>query len=147
MSFDEALRLHAIGWQWFQTHAQQRMQIVSFWFVAMSFLSTGAVVAYANEQFGAAAMVAGAVVITSALFLLFDLRTRELISYGERLMAAAEASLAPLTSIPQVQIVGTMHTSNRKQVSYRTLFTALYGTAIVLGAIAVAFSLKRMYFS
>ena len=144
MTLDEALKLHAIGWQWFNLHAQQRMQIVSFWFVAMSFLSTGGVIAYAGQQFGAALLVASSIVLASAIFLILDLRTRELISYGEHLMEAAETSLHSLVPVGELLIVGRMHSSNRKQISYRTAFTLLYGGAGLLGLLAVVFTFRAM---
>ena len=136
MEVDESLKFHEIGWHWFQLHAQQRMQIVSFWFVAMSFLTTADVLAYVNKRYGAALIVSSGIVIASVLFLLLDRRTRELISYGERLMAAAELKLSA-TGPPELSIVSQMHTANRREISYRVLFTSLYGGAVLLGLVAV----------
>ncbi|WIY07089.1 hypothetical protein QRX60_25740 [Amycolatopsis mongoliensis] len=124
--------LHRIGWQWFQAHAQQRMQIVGFWFVAMSFLTTGAVLAYVNAKLVPSLLVQICIALASLLFLFLDLRTRELIGYGERLMAAVEARLAGEHGVPEIKIVAEMHTKKRKTVSYRLLFSALYGgTALI----------------
>ena len=126
------LELHRIGWQWFQAHAQQRMQIVGFWFVAMSFLTTGAVLAYVNTKLIPSLLVQMCIALTSLLFLFLDLRTRELIGYGEHLMSAAEARLADEYRMPEVKIVAEMHTNKRKTVSYRVLFSALYGGAVLI---------------
>jgi len=144
MNQDDALKLHTVGWQWFSLHAQQRMQIVSFWFVAMSFLSTGAVIAYAGGKFGAALLVATSIVLASVVFLLLDLRTRELISYGERLMARAEQHLYSELQVQELVIVSNMHSSGRAQVSYRTTFTALYLGAAALGLLSALFSIRAM---
>jgi len=141
---EELTRLYDMGWQWFKLHAQQRMQIVSFWFVAMSFLCTAAAVVYSAKQYGATLLISSAIVLSSILFLLFDFRTRELISYGEQLMAAAEKQLSQLVKVSELVIVSDMHSFKRRTVSYRTLFTLLYGSASALGLFSIVLSLKSM---
>jgi hypothetical protein len=140
LQHDEALQVHEIGWKWFSLHAQQRMQIMSYWFVAMSFLTTGAVLAYNNNLHLATAIVCLAIALASVLFLLYDLRTRELIAYGERLMELAEQELS--TEGIDVRLVGGMHASHRRTVSYRTLFSALYGGAALLAILSSIASLR-----
>lgn len=120
------------AWGWFQLHAQQRMQLVSFWFVAMSFLATGAIVAYTSGYPGACALACWAIAAASILFFLLDLRTQELIGYGERVMAGLEAKVAKGQGLQDFRLASAMHDVNRIHVSYRTLFAILYlGTSVL----------------
>lgn len=136
MNREEAHRIHDMGWRWFQLLAQQRMQLVSFWLVAMSFLSTGAIVAYSEEQYAATILVLGAVIGATFVFWFFDLRTQELLSRGEDLMAQAESDLQESYGDSNLRLVQGMHGGGR--VTYRRLFAALYWGAMALAAFGIA---------
>jgi apolipoprotein N-acyltransferase len=138
------LEIHQIGWQWFQTHAQQRMQILGFWFVSMSFLTTAAVLAYVNGRLEASLLVQICVLVSSVLFLLFDLRTRELIGYGESLMATVESKIAAAIDIDEIAFVAQMHSSKRRTISYRLLLTLLYGTAMAASSTTSVLTIAAM---
>ena len=124
-----------MGWRWFQLLAQQRMQLVSFWLVAMSFLSTGAIVAYNAQQYAATILVLSAVIGATCVFWLFDRRTQEMLSRGEDLMGQAESDLQESYGDPNLCLVQGMHAGGR--ATYRRLFTALYGGAIALASLAM----------
>lgn len=145
--FDDAkpdpLKVHELGWQWFTMHAEQRMQIVGFWFVAMSFLTTAAVLAYVNARLGASLLVQLCIAASSLVFLLLDLRTRELISYGERLMAAVERSTAAAFGIPELVLVDGPRRAPRL-LSYRVLLSVLYGGAAAISLVTAAITVLNM---
>ncbi len=142
MNQDEAHRLHAMGWEWFKLLAQQRMQLVSFWFVAMSFLTTGAIVAYASENYAAATLVFIAVIGSSIIFFLFDRRTQELLKRGETLMVQLEPILSRPDDKVAVHLADGMHES--REVPYRALFRTLYLGTAVLAGIGLGASVSRL---
>lgn len=144
MSIDELFKLHAAGLEWFKTHANQRMQLVNYWFVAMSFLTTAVVLAFAARSFGAALVVSGCIAFASLVFLFLDMRTRELISYGESLMEATELELFKASKLVETKMVVNMHSSKRRRTSYRVLFTLLYSGAGLLGLFGAIFALLRL---
>ena len=133
---DDRMSIYEAGWRWFEVHAQQRMQLISFWFVAMSFLSTGAAVAYSEGEFGATLLISLAVVGASILFQLLDQRTQELIKYGEEVMRQIEESWEEDSSHAALRLVSGLHDSNRSRISYRVLFSSLYFGAAALGTVA-----------
>lgn len=139
----DPLKVHEIGWQWFVMHAEQRMQIVGFWFVAMSFLTTGAVLAYVNGRLGASLLVQLCIASSSVVFLLLDLRTRELIGYGERLMAAVEGAASEELSIPEFELVDAPR-SARRVLSYRVLLSVLYGGAAAISLLTSTITVINM---
>lgn len=133
------------GWalSWFQGHANQRMQLVNFWFVAMSFLITGAIIADAAGGKWLPVVIGAGAAGSSVVFYRLDKRTQELIRYGEEVMAMLEQRAAAEGSIAFSLAFG-MHDVNRRAGSYRVLFAALYlggaifGVAIGIYALAVS---------
>lgn len=132
----EAEMAYSMGWDWFQLHAQQRMQLLSFWFVAMSFLFSGAVMAFVGDSPSIGVVICIAIVASSVVSYFLDLRTQELIGYGERLMSSAEEAFQEASGWPNIELATQMHDTRRTTISYRILFMNLYLGASGFGIVA-----------
>lgn len=121
--------LHAVGWNWFSLLARQRIQLVSFWFVAMSFLTTSGMSAYTTDHAVAAMGICGAMAGSSVVFFLLDRRTRGQLALARRLLEDAESRIAGHFHLPSVEIAVNLHRLQSGDVPYRYLFGWLYGGA------------------
>ena len=131
------LALHGIGWQWFSLLARQRIQLVSFWFVAMSFLTTSGMSAYTTDHAVAAMGVCGAMAGSSVVFFLLDRRTRGQLALARRLLEDAEHRIASHYDLASAEIAVNLHRLQSGDVPYRYLFGWLYGGAALLSVAAV----------
>jgi hypothetical protein len=96
------LREHA--WTWFSMHAQQRMQTLNYFLIAMAFLATayGASVAKTPPVASAVAFTG---FLVSAAFNRLDFRNRELVKHGEAALRKVEERYEQLTQWPEVRLV------------------------------------------
>ena len=129
--------LHGIGWQWFSILARQRIQLVSFWFVAMSFLTTSGMSANTTDHAVAAMGICGAMAGSSVVFFLFDRRTRGQLALARRLLEDTEHRIAGHYHLASAQIAANLHRRERGDVPYRYLFGWLYGGAALLSTAAL----------
>ena len=127
--------LHRVGWDWFSLLARQRIQLVSFWFVAMSFLTTAGMTAYTSDRAVAAMGVSVAMTGASAIFFLLDRRTRGQLALARRLLEDVERRIASHYHLASAEIAVNLHRRQRGDVPYRYLFGWLYGGA---GALSLA---------
>lgn len=128
---------------WFTTHAQQRMQLLNYWFVAVSFLTTSSILAASASHLAVAKIIDSALIIASVLFYGLDVRTQELIAYGERAMSAIEQrSNSEGDSTDSFRLADGMHLQNRRAPAYRWLFAALYWGAALMGTLLLALHLS-----
>ena len=75
----------------------------------MSLLVAAAVEALSSDRPFVACAVGVMIALSSLSFFLLDLRTQELIAYGETLMAATEARIAANSGVAEVAFVSAMH--------------------------------------
>lgn len=127
--------LHSVGWGWFSLLARQRIQLVSFWFVAMSFLTAAGMTAYTSEHVVAAMGVSVAMAGASMVFFLLDRRTRGQLALARRLLEDVERRIASHYHLASAEIAVNLHRRQRGDVPYRYLFGWLYGGA---GALSLA---------
>jgi hypothetical protein len=125
------------AWNWFSLHAGQRLQMVSFWLVAISFLTTAYVEAVKSELGGLARAIALLGGIVSIVFALLDARTRSLVRVAEKALAAYETLL--ITSGEPASVGLTVGASNGQQYffqSYRILIQSVESIASVAFLVA-----------
>lgn len=135
--------LHAIGWEWFALLARQRIQLVSFWFVAMSFLTAAGMTAYTADRVVAAMGISTAMAGASVVFFLLDRRTRGQLALARGLLEDVERRIASRYHLASAEIAVNLHRRQAWDVSYRHLFGWLYGGA---GALSLA-ALLGMWWS
>jgi hypothetical protein len=129
--------LHRVGWDWFSLLARQRIQLVSFWFVAMSFLTTAGMTAY-TRGFSVAAMgISLAMAGASVVFYLLDVRTQGQLASARKFLEDVEREIAARAHLPSAEIAVKLHAQRRGHVPYRYLFAWLYGGASLLSAAAL----------
>ena len=85
---------HAYALTWFTVHSNQRMQLVNFWLVSVSFLMSGFVQAEVNHLRVVAFGIAVVGALASSAFCLLDMRTRRLILVAEKALRATEEAWA-----------------------------------------------------
>lgn len=119
------------AWKWFELHASQRMQSVSFFLVATAFLS-GAYVGALRVAQGEVAFVVGLVgLLASIVFSRLESRTRQLVDAGEHVIRIVQQSLANESGIPEVEILEKVETPKKGASSYHDVFRGLYGLTAV----------------
>lgn len=131
------LALHSIGWDWFSLLARQRIQLVSFWFVAMSFLTTAGMTAYTRGFTVAAMGISGAMAGASVVFFLLDVRTQGQLALARKLLEDVERKIAGQSHLPSAEIAVNLHAQRHGHVPYRYLFAWLYGGAALLSVAAM----------
>ncbi|WP_216893413.1 hypothetical protein [Nocardia alni] len=91
---DSTSDAQAYAWNWFALHAGQRMQLVNFWLVAVTFFGA----AYVQARIGRMPAVAAGVCIAGAVasigFALLDARTRQLVQVAEAALLRLEDARA-----------------------------------------------------
>lgn len=134
---NQVLVAHQIGWQWFSLIARQRIQLVSFWFLSMSFLTTAGMQAFTNDRYGAAMGVAGAMAGASAVLFFLDVRTRNQLKRSRLCLDAVEKRIARQSGIQEADIASHLHDRGQMEPSYKLLFAVLYGGAFCLSLAAL----------
>lgn len=145
MDDDEVLKLaldHA--WNWFAKHAAQRMQLMNYLLLAISFI----LAAYGTTLSAKRPVVAGAIALLGAfvtlVFWRLDVRTIELQKAAEGALAKIESRLSQRARV-SVEFVAPTRKSASRLARYRVLTRALAMTSagtFLLGA-AYAFLLVR----
>lgn len=92
------------GWNWFSTHAGQRMHSINFFLIASAFFCTGFVTALRYDAPGAALGIALIGAASTLFFHQLEKRVGGLVKAGERAMIPFENRLAELTGNPALRI-------------------------------------------
>jgi hypothetical protein len=122
----ERMAAERYAWEWFALHSGQRLQLVNFWLVAVSFLAAAYVQAViANLRFIAVGLgLLG--VIASLAFYRLDARTRQLIQVGEKALAHFERIRCANGQDAITSLVAEGHRSGRRRIdSYRVIVQSL----------------------
>jgi len=131
------------AWEWFALHSGQRLQLVNFWLVAVSFLSAAFVQAVmADLQFVAVGVgLVGA--IASLAFYRLDARTRQLIQVGEKALGHFERLRRSAGEDPIASLVSQANTDRRPIDSYRIIIQGLQIIMATLFLLASVYALLR----
>jgi hypothetical protein len=126
---------------WFDTHAAQRQNFVSFFLVAMAFLSAAYVGALTQDLRGIAAAVCVMGVAISVAFLLLDLRNRELTRAGERPMRELQRRLADALGMDSLRIIEAVDQPQHRWISHGKVIRSMHTTAILAFTAAGCYAL------
>jgi hypothetical protein len=133
----------AYAWNWFAMHSGQRLQLVNFWLVAVSFLAA----AFVQSQISHARPIAAGVALIGALgslaFQRLDARTRQLSQIAEDALGEFEIEWLAQGESQLIALVKRSREARRtKADSYRVIIqglqlsVALVFTAAFIYAIA-----------
>ena len=137
------LREHA--WNWFSMHAQQRMQTLNFFLIAMAFLGSAYGTSIAKTP-GVAGGVAVTGLVLSVIFNRLDHRNRELVKLGESALQTVEQRYQDLTSREEVQLVKRAERPQwRFLPRWQFLGTFHWSILFIEGTLAVAFLVAAIY--
>ena len=130
------------AWSWFALHAGQRLQLVNFWLISVSFLASAFVQARSNHMVAIAVGVSLAGVVSSLAFVKLDVRTRQLVQVAESALRHFEEKRA-LEGLDEVaELVKASHQGSRSRLdSYRVIIQGLQFTMAALFALAAIYSL------
>jgi hypothetical protein len=126
---------------WFDTHAAQRQNFVSFFLVAMAFLSAAYVGALTQDLRGLAAAVCITGVAISVAFLLLDLRNRELTRAGERPMKELQSRLAAALGMDSLRIIEAIDQPQHRWISHGKVIRSMHTTSILVFVAAGGYAL------
>lgn len=98
------------AWNWFSLHADHRMRAVHFFLLTSAFLVAGFGAAMTSQHRGVAVGIGGAGATLAVLFLLFEIRIRELLKAGEDALKPLESLLAMAQSIDTLKIATRVDT-------------------------------------
>ncbi|MTD55292.1 hypothetical protein [Amycolatopsis pithecellobii] len=130
------------AWNWFSMHANQRMQLVNFWLVAVAFLAAAFVQARMGHMTAIAVGVSVAGALSSLAFMMLDARTRQLVHLGERALRQVERDQADRESARQVILVAAASEVRRSRInSYRVIIEGLQLCIAALFTSAAIYSL------
>ncbi|GAA3251139.1 hypothetical protein GCM10017691_63680 [Pseudonocardia petroleophila] len=131
------------AWNWFALHSGQRMQLVNFWLVAISFLGAAYVQARIGNLRGIAAGIAMAGMIASVSFSLLDERTRRLIDVAEDALRGLEVTQGEQADAGDIcvgarLVVDAGQARRSRLYSYRVIIQGLqYAVAALFAAATV----------
>jgi hypothetical protein len=132
--FREA-REHA--WNWFSLHANQRMQSLYYFLLAVAFLSAAYVGALTRADIVAVSIAVVGLLLTFA-FRRLELRSRELIHLGEAALRKVEQEMANQAGIAEIQLVKEADSSRLRLVpTYRWAILVIQ-FSVGLGFVAAA---------
>jgi Flp pilus assembly protein TadB len=116
----------AYAWNWFSLHAGQRLQLVNFWLVAVSFLAAAFVQSLAGGLHAIAAGVSLVGAVASVAFVRLDARTRQLTRVAEDALRVIEQSWAGSGGDDSILLVARSHDATRGWVdSYRVIIQGM----------------------
>ncbi len=129
------------AWSWYSLHGGQRMQVLNFFLVAVSFFTVG-LATLANAH---AYLVAGGVALFGALisveFFLLEKRTDHLVHLGRDAIRALEKELGQSTACDYLELmVGADKSRDRQLRSYKTLVPLIQWTCVVGFAFGAAWA-------
>jgi hypothetical protein len=142
MAFDEdelnkQVREHA--WNWFALHAGRRMQSFNFFLIATAFLIAGYASLLDKRPVPAVAVaLLGAWV--AFWFHRLDMRTRQLLDAGEKVLEIDQARLAERTGIPDLNILNCVKRTKRGASTYKTVIGMIEWSILVAFLVGVAFA-------
>jgi hypothetical protein len=121
-----AEQLHEYAWNWFAMHAGQRLQLVNFWLVAVSFLAAAFVQSETSHAHIIAAGVALIGAIASLAFQRLDARTRQLTQIAEDALREFENEWVTQGASGLIALVQRSHQARKSRMhSYRTIIQGL----------------------
>jgi alkylhydroperoxidase/carboxymuconolactone decarboxylase family protein YurZ len=135
------------AWAWFSLHASQRMQVINFYLLTLSFLTAAYVKALDDKASQVATAVACAGLVVSAAFVFLDRRTRHLVKIAEAALAPLQERLAQASSSP-VQLVAAaaaplVTPQQRIHVTYTKILEGLGIVASIGFVVAAAYAIRR----
>jgi hypothetical protein len=121
-----AEELRAYAWNWFAMHAEQRLQLVNFWLVAVAFLAAAFVQSQINHARIIAAGVALIGAVASVAFQRLDIRTRQLSQIAEDALREFEDEWVAQGASGLIALVKRSHQERKSRIdSYRTIIQGL----------------------
>ena len=134
------------AWNWFALHSAQRMQLVNFWLVAVSFLAAAFVQARTAHMLAVSVGVCVAGALASVSFFLLDVRTRQLVGVAEAALQRLEADRLAAGEDASAALVGQAAAVRRSRVqsylhSYRMVIGGLQLSVGLLFLAALGYSI------
>lgn len=124
------------SWAWFSLHATQRLQMLNFWLVSVSFLTAAFTAAVVNDKPHAAFFVGVAGAALSFCFHRLERRTRRLIIIAERALSRFEIRLAETTGVSELALVSAAETEKEPFSSYAVVIRTMQGFAVLAFSLA-----------
>jgi exosortase/archaeosortase len=112
------------AWAWFSQHANQRMQALNYYLVAMAFLTAAYVNAMSGRHWPMAAAVAAVGIVVSLAFNQLDTRTRALVQAAEPSLEALQQALLQ-AGYPGMDMLAASSRRPRRVHSYRVIIASL----------------------
>lgn len=129
-------------WNWFALHAGQRLQLVNFWLVAVSFLATAFVQAMTGHLYLVAVGVSLAGTVSSLAFMRLDVRTQQLIQAAENALQKFEETLVAAGQDPSIQLVRISGSIRKSRLdSYRFVIRGLQLSMAVIFGLAFVYAI------
>lgn len=127
------------SWAWFTLHANQRLQTVNFFLVAVTFL-TAAFVTAAKEEMDYLAMAVAVIgILISYYFYRMECRVRSILKASERAIMPLQSLLATALEIDSLRIVELVEDDQPGEWKYSKVFRYLFAT------FGIAFSIGLLY--
>ena len=117
-------------WNWFTLHANQRLQCVYYFLVAMSLLSAAYASALASSHTGIATAIAVLGFMFTFGFSMLEQRTKELVKAAENPLGLLQARLVEATGIEQLKLVERVEFPSSAALSYSKTINALHLVAL-----------------
>jgi hypothetical protein len=141
VSNDEA---REYAWKWFAMHAGQRLQMVNFWLVAITFLAAAFVQCEISHLRAIAAGVALIGAVASVAFQRLDVRTRQLSLVAEDALRELEAELVTEGASQLIMLVKRSGEIRKSWVdSYRIVIQGLQLCVTMVFAAAFIYTLAN----
>jgi hypothetical protein len=128
------------AWDWFSLHANQRLQGVNFFLLALAFLSGAYVNALRFNLATVAAGVSALALIFSLGFYMLESRIRELVKAGEAALKPAQRKMAELTGITEFEICQRIEKPKHRITAYSKVFRLLFVATIITSALGVGYA-------
>lgn len=129
------------SWNWFSMHANQRMQVISYFLVTFALVVAGYGTSMQADNHVVAVGIAVTGVAITLSFLLLESRTRELVQAAEPALSALEERLARRASVPEMNFVAQVDKPSQKFRKYSFVIRALMWAAVILMIIAATTAL------
>jgi hypothetical protein len=140
---DSNARIYA--WNWFALHAGQRLQLVNFWLVAVSFLAAAFVQARTSHLIAVAIGVSVTGTVASLAFLALDRRTRQLVRVAEDALRHLEQSQTASGQDKVMELVALSNADGRSFFdSYRVIIQGLQLLVSIFFALATIYCLVSL---
>lgn len=133
------------AWNWFATHAGQRLQVFNFFSVTTAFLIAAFVSAHGDRSPGLAAVIASAGFLASIGYNLVEQRTKSLVHAGEEAIATLEARLATALQISTLEIVRGVERPTHRLTKYSFVFNSVQRGAAAAWLVAAIFEWNRYW--